>query len=112
MTEKFGSGRFCSRSCANHHELSDDVRASIKYRLSIYAKEHPAGFCSPDFIQKGTRKNHSKRELEIVDYLKTNFPNDDWKQGFIIGSKKYNGYYLIPDLHSNKLQVVLEYDGI
>ena len=108
-SKRFLSNRHCcSSTCAHTHKHS----AETKEKLSIYAKEHPTGFASSDFIQKGTRKTHSKRELEIVDYLKTNFPNDDWKQGFIIGSKKYNGYYLNPDLHSNKLRVVLEYDGI
>jgi hypothetical protein len=29
MTEKFGSGRFCSRACANSRERSDDVKEKI-----------------------------------------------------------------------------------
>lgn len=110
----FNSKRFlqhshcCSSSCAHTRSLSDET----KQKLSAYAKDHPTGFASPDFVQKGTRKNHSKRELEIVDYLKANFPDDDWKQGFVQGKTKYNGCYLNPDIHSNKLHVVIEYDGI
>lgn len=30
MTEKFGSGRFCSRSCANSHTVSDEVKLKIQ----------------------------------------------------------------------------------
>lgn len=29
MTEKFGSGRFCSRACANSRKLSDETKAKI-----------------------------------------------------------------------------------
>ena len=57
------------------------------------------------------RKNHSKRELEIVDFFKSNFQEDDWKVGLIDGSKRHNGILLNPDLWSKKLKVVIEYDG-
>ena len=33
MTEKYGSGRFCSRSCANSHEHSEKTKEKIKYTL-------------------------------------------------------------------------------
>lgn len=33
MTTKFGSGRFCSRACANTRELSDETKAKISQSL-------------------------------------------------------------------------------
>ena len=33
MTEKFGSGRFCSRACANSHQLSEDTKSKISKTL-------------------------------------------------------------------------------
>ena len=33
MTTKFGSGRFCSRACANARELSDETKAKISQSL-------------------------------------------------------------------------------
>ena len=38
MTEKFGSGRFCSRSCSNSKELTDDVKDKI--RKTLLSKNH------------------------------------------------------------------------
>lgn len=34
MTEKFGSGRFCSRACANARDLSDETKEKISKSLS------------------------------------------------------------------------------
>lgn len=34
MTEKFGSGRFCSRSCANGHSVSDEQRVKTSNSLT------------------------------------------------------------------------------
>lgn len=36
MTEKFGSGRFCSRSCANSHKKSESTKQKIKKSLLDY----------------------------------------------------------------------------
>lgn len=33
MTEKFGSGRFCSRSCANSHEVTDEQKKKTSQSL-------------------------------------------------------------------------------
>lgn len=35
MTEKFGSGRFCSRVCANSHSLSKESKEKIRDKLKI-----------------------------------------------------------------------------
>lgn len=55
MTEKFGSGRFCSRSCANSRDKSGLAKASIKVTQAskIYICEH----CGKEFYkQKGNGK--------------------------------------------------------
>lgn len=36
MTEYFGSGRFCSRSCANKHKYSQETKDKIKLSLINY----------------------------------------------------------------------------
>ena len=36
MTEKFGSGRFCSKSCANGHTKSDESRIKVSETLRGY----------------------------------------------------------------------------
>lgn len=41
MTEKFGSGRFCSRSCANGHKHSDSTKQKIKQGITNYHNNHP-----------------------------------------------------------------------
>lgn len=104
---------FCSSVCA-HRQGSKNVDYEI---ISQKMKEHPVGCFSlewklahPD--AKCSRKNFSKRELEIVSFLKEKFPDDCWKQGFIDGTRKHDGFILSPDCHSDKLKVVIEYDGI
>ena len=108
------SRKYCSLYCAN--KQGSKAMRNIDYKkISDIRKAHPVGCCSAswrlahqDFVIK---QNHSKRELEIVDYFKTNFPDDDWKVGFIDGSRKHDGILLNPDLWSKKLKVVIEYDG-
>ena len=39
MTTKFGSGRFCSRACANTRELSNETKAKIKVIESYLPKQ-------------------------------------------------------------------------
>lgn len=100
--------KYCSSTCAN--------KQGSKYvdykKLSEFQKQN--GTWKENFVKNGlcNKKNHSKRELEIVSYFKENFPEDEWKQGFINGGKKYNGCYINPDLWSKKLKIIIEYDGI
>lgn len=113
LTEKFATGRFCSRSCANKRIHSQET----KNKISKSIKNNPKGWASkewlaahPEFINRH-RKIHSKRELEIVDLLQSNFPEDNWKQGPIIDRPLYETI-INPDLYSDKLQIIIEYDGI
>lgn len=104
---------YCSSACA-HKQGSKNVDYKV---ISQKMKDNPVGCFStewkilhPDAMC--SRKNFSKRELEIVSFLKNKFPEDEWKQGFIDGTRKHDGYILSPDCHSDKLKVVIEYDGI
>jgi hypothetical protein len=104
------SRHYCSTSCA-HKQGS---KFTDYKKVAEWQKAHPSGCFSlewkinhPEFA-----KNFSKRELEIVNYFKTHFPEDEWKQGFINGSTKVDGFMINPDLWSKKLKVVIEYDGI
>lgn len=99
---------FCSSFCAHaqgsknvdYEIISQKMKGHLVGCFSLEWKiEHPDAKCS--------RKNFSKRELEIVNYFKSNFPNDEWKQGFLKGTNN-----LSVDLRSDKLKVVIEYDGI
>ena len=38
MTEKYGSGRFCCRSCANSHEMSENTKAKIRETSKLVAR--------------------------------------------------------------------------
>ena len=104
---------FCSSACA-HKQGSKNVDYST---FSQKQKEHLTGCFSMEWKlahpeAKCSRVNFSKRELEIVKFLKSNFPEDEWKQGFIDGTRRHYGFILSPDCHSDKLKVVVEYDGI
>lgn len=44
MTEKFGSGRFCCRACANSHEHSEETKQKISMQSRKYNK--PKKICS------------------------------------------------------------------
>lgn len=52
----------------------------------------------------------SKNGRHIVQFFKSNFPNDDWKSGGLINIGDNN--LLSRDLWSDKLKVCFEYDGI
>lgn len=59
MTEKFGSGRFCSRSCANSRGvMSNEVKEKIKKAFEKKSNSSVTKFCKTCGIKLG-RKNKS-----------------------------------------------------
>ena len=59
-----GSGRFCSRSCANSRERSDDVKAKVRAQLSgrttgkAYVGENTCQYCKTAFsVNSRTKPN-------------------------------------------------------
>lgn len=93
MTEKFGSGRFCSRACANSRDKSNVAKTRIRVTKipRIYVCEN----CGKEFYkQKGSGKfcckecssaYHSKKRYE--EYLKDN--SITWGQQHMRNYKKY-----------------------
>lgn len=51
----------------------------------------------------------SKNERIICEYIKTKYPEHNWKSG---GRIKYNGIGIVRDLYSDVLKICFEYDGI
>lgn len=56
VTEKFGSGKFCSRKCANSHKMSEDT----KLKISNSVKKNPHGWASQNY----ERKREYKKRLQ------------------------------------------------
>ncbi len=92
MTEKFGSGRFCSRACANARDISDETREKISKSLSksedlnVKAVVKPAKIkeepivclvCSKPLSKYNTtgycteHLNEHKQQLRIQQWLET-----------------------------------------
>lgn len=61
MIEKYGSGRFCSRSCANARKVSDESKAKIKTSLAIFyaEKQKVSNIDKNSFVQDRTIKYHN-----------------------------------------------------
>ena len=50
MTEKFGSGRFCSRACANTRVLSDEVKKKIGISVKKISEDISEN-CKKDYLK-------------------------------------------------------------
>lgn len=100
---------YCSRKCANSRKFSYE---SQQKRSNTIKQLWANGF-----YNNTTALNHlsqpkqfsSKNERLIVNYFKTNFPNDKWTSG---GNIKHNNTRLTRDMYSNKLKICFEYDGV
>lgn len=105
MTERFGSGRFCCRSCANARKLSEKSKKQISEKV----KNNPKCI---ECLKRGYNNSPvvmSKGEINLRKRLKQNFPEANFTNGVI---KKYKGISLSPDIWSKKLKIIIEYDGI
>lgn len=98
---------FCSYKC--QRKRSDECKQKISnITKELWKNEEYAN----KIITNNTNKNprfSSKGEEEIKKYLKDNYTNDNWTSG---GGFKYDGVRLTRDMYSNKLKVIVEYDGI
>jgi hypothetical protein len=93
MTEKFGSGRFCSRACANSRDKSNIAKTGV--RVTKTPKVYICEYCGKEFYkQKGSGKfcskacanaYQSKKHYEA--YLKNN--SIAWGQSNMQNYKKY-----------------------
>lgn len=79
MTEKFGSGRFCSRYCANSRVHSEETKQKISVKLtsSIEPKfckvcgkplnsRNTSGFCSPCYLRQPHTEESKRKQSETM----------------------------------------------
>lgn len=100
VTKKFGSGKFCSRKCANSRILSKES----KQKISIKAKNNPRGWNSL-IARLNKKRNFEKRKQEyynnpnkceicgkILDYKRKNAKTCGSKECLHIINSRNGGY--------------------
>lgn len=100
---------FCSKSCANSRNHSNETKKKISKSISNLWKDDNY---AKNIIEKNIKNNKiftSKNEKYIKEYLINNYPEDNWTSG---GHLKYKGESLTRDIYSKKLKINIEYDGI
>lgn len=100
---------FCSKKCSNTRQWTEESKNKISISTkNLWKDEEYAN----KVIVNNTNRNRrftSKGEEEIKKYLKETFNDDEWTSG---GGFRYNDVQLTRDMYSNKLKVIVEYDGI
>jgi hypothetical protein len=102
---------FCSRVCANSHNMegvhTDEIKKVISDKMKIVWQ-------NPEYIKNQFTNNkfrfNSKREVEIRDYFIKNFPTDGWTFGGHL--RLTEDVFVARDLFSDKLKICFEYDGV
>lgn len=106
---KWYKSNFCSLGCAHYrYNLREAWTEEKKEKAKIRSKKL---WLDEEYALKCIKSNKifsSKKEREIVNYFRTNFPDDEWTFG-PFGKK--NEVRINCDLYSHKLKVVFEYDG-
>ncbi len=101
---------FCSTSCGNSSRKKVVWTDEMKELQSLKVKKL---WEDENYVSKtlGSQKTifRSKREIEIVNYIKRNYPDDGWTFG---GLGKFKEVSLNADLYSRKLKIIFEYDGV
>lgn len=98
---------FCSYSCSRKRSEEAKQKISLSSK-KLWKNEEYAN----KIVKNNTNKNYrftSKGEEEIKKYLKETYKVDEWTSG---GGFKYEDINLTRDIYSNKLKVIVEYDGI
>lgn len=72
----YGSGRFCSKSCANRHAYTPEKRAQISQKISNGLKRY-SQLQNPDSLSAREKKK-VQRQLEIHDRLMEIEKSDEW----------------------------------
>lgn len=117
MTEKFGSGRFCSRSCSNSHDKTEESREKIsksiksKYTYITFKGKvlTEAAFeklnRDKDIINKrvNEKKQIRKNVLKLLDV--ENSPYKDFDCVYINKNIKQGTYYYFTK-HNNKGEII------
>lgn len=116
MTEKYGSGRFCSRSCANSHKHSDETKKKIsqsnknKYEyvevdgnlITVYQKsklDQEIKLKEQKYLDKCTKRQNKIQELDVI-----NSPYNDFDTVYFNSGSYKDCYYFIR--HDSKGSIV------
>jgi hypothetical protein len=106
---------FCSRSCANSRERSEEVRAKISASVSKSLKEkfRDDKVYRENLLNRVNKNGynlfHSSGEEEIIKFLKKELPKADW---LINGNLHFKDENICRDVWSCVLKICIEYDGI
>ena len=99
MTEKFGTGRFCSKSCANSRQHSDDTKQKISKSLnehygntSYKAQQYECIQCGKKFNNKDLTNNH-QTICNKCTKLNSTFIYDGPDLPYVEESTKEKGYF-------------------
>jgi very-short-patch-repair endonuclease len=98
---------FCSYKCSRKRSEEAKKKISLSTK-KLWMNEEYAN----KVVKNNTNRNRrftSKGEEEIKKYLKETYIVDGWTSG---GGFKYKDVYLTRDMYSNKLEIIVEYDGI
>lgn len=84
MTEKFGSGRFCSRACANSRVLSEETKEKIGNKLKIQKRKKYCVICGSELGSKNKSGYCAdcSRKLPKTEATKEKLSNIAKERGF------------------------------
>jgi len=84
MTEKFGSGRFCSRACANSRVISEETKEKISNKLKIEKCKKYCAICGLELCS-GNKSGYCancSRKLPKTEATKVKLSNIAKERGF------------------------------
>lgn len=116
MTEKFGSGRFCSRACANSREKPLEVREKVRnsYLKTMLSKERPEEHIITSRFYTGYYKGvycASSYELIFLLYCEEHHIKvERCKYTFKYKYKRKNKIY-VPDFYLPESNTIVELKG-
>jgi uncharacterized C2H2 Zn-finger protein len=100
---------FCSRSCANTRIHSEQTKNKLSDSIRKLWKEDNGYADRVLNCRTSSFIFRSKGELEVLNWLKSEYPDSNWTSG---GSISYMGERLVRDAYSIDLKICVEYDGI
>ena len=119
MTEKFGSGRFCCRACANKRNHSKETKQKISYKLTKnvsgadikFCKEcgkqlsikNKSGFCASCYLHQPHTEESKRKQSETMKskcYPRWNIHRDE---------PSYAEKFFISVLQNNNIEYIREY---
>ena len=104
MTEKYGSGRFCCRRCANSHDVTDSHKEKTSESLIVYHKNNPlktssrtksiniavCPICGKEFEQNTGHKKQTCGNKQCVNALLSKKQKEAYNEGRNFGWMRRN----------------------